>query len=83
MLRAAAGDVMPPRAAEAGWRLWRVDLGCQTRCLLTVTQPPAAPPNAPPPNAQVAAKPLVLARNELTCVIRQEAVRFQAVFIEI
>ena len=69
VVRSSAGDVAAPQQApEPGWRLWRIDLGSQTGCILTVSDHhgPAAP------------APLLLVRSELTCVVRQEAVRFQA-----
>lgn len=65
----SAGDVLPPQAAEpAGWKLWTVELGSRTSCRLTILR---SSPSASP-------SPLLLARTDLTCVLRPEVVRFQA-----
>lgn len=69
VVRASGGDLLSPQpATEPGWFLWRVDLGSQTSLKLTVTRQLGSE----------AARPLVLARNDMTYIVRQEAVRFQA-----
>ena len=71
-LSASAGEVLGPQTTDkdSGWRTWRVDLGSQSRCRLTIRR------LQEPTRRQ----PFVLVESEISYVIREEGLQFQAEF---
>ena len=81
ILQCSQGDVTGPiAAAEPGWSLWQVELGSRSRAQVLITHRPGPRPAPGTAAAAPLPRPLVIARREMVCAIRQEAMRMQADF---